>query len=67
MISVSQNIKNKLGVLNPLHLEVVNESHRHSVPDNAETHFKVVIVSENFVLKCSDSALPAKTFSSAVR
>ena len=49
MNSVSQNIKNKLGVLNPLHLEVVNESHRHRVPDNAETHFKVVIVSENFV------------------
>ena len=48
MNKVSQNIKKKLGVLNPLHLEVVNESHRHNVPDNAETHFKVVIVSENF-------------------
>ena len=49
MNKVSQNIKKKLGVLNPFHLEVVNESHRHNVPDNAETHFKVVIVSENFV------------------
>ena len=49
MNSVSQNIKNKLVVLNPLHLDVVNESHRHSVPENSETHFKVVIVSENFV------------------
>ena len=49
MNKVSQNIKKKLDVLNPFHLEVVNESHRHSVPDNAETHFKVVVVSENFV------------------
>lgn len=29
-------------------LEVVNESHMHSVPPNSETHFKVVIVTENF-------------------
>ncbi len=32
----------------PLHLEVVNESHRHSVPANSETHFKVVLVSCHF-------------------
>jgi BolA protein len=24
------------------HLEVINESHMHSVPPNSETHFKVV-------------------------
>jgi BolA family transcriptional regulator, general stress-responsive regulator len=32
----------------PLHLEVLNESHRHNVPPNSETHFKVVIVSDKF-------------------
>lgn len=33
---------------NPVHLEVTNESHMHSVPPNSETHFKVVLVSESF-------------------
>ncbi len=32
----------------PNHLEVLNESHQHSVPANSETHFKVVIVSAQF-------------------
>ncbi|MEM9257409.1 MAG: BolA/IbaG family iron-sulfur metabolism protein [Pseudomonadota bacterium] len=32
----------------PVHLEVDNESHQHSVPDNSETHFRVVVVSEVF-------------------
>lgn len=32
----------------PSHLEVVNESHMHSVPRNSETHFKVLVVSEVF-------------------
>ncbi len=32
----------------PTHLEVINESHMHSVPPNSETHFKVVLVSEVF-------------------
>tara|TARA_R110001592_G_scaffold59200_1_gene179582 strand:- start:27822 stop:28151 length:330 start_codon:yes stop_codon:yes gene_type:complete len=30
------------------YLEVVNESHQHSVPANSETHFKVTIVSSDF-------------------
>lgn len=34
--------------LEPLHLEVVNESHMHSVPPNSETHFKVTLVSSSF-------------------
>ena len=29
-------------------LEVINESHQHSVPENSETHFKVTLVSEDF-------------------
>lgn len=32
-------------------LEVLNESHQHSVPENSETHFKVTIVSEGFAGK----------------
>lgn len=32
----------------PTHLEVLNESHRHHVPPNSETHFKVVVVSDAF-------------------
>ncbi|WP_026180011.1 BolA family protein [Hahella ganghwensis] len=32
----------------PSHLEVINESHMHSVPPNSETHFKVVLVSDQF-------------------
>lgn len=32
----------------PTHLEVVDESHRHNVPAGAESHFKVVLVSEKF-------------------
>ena len=36
------------GQFQPGLLEVVNESHMHSVPPNSETHFKVVIVSEGF-------------------
>lgn len=34
--------------LNPSYLKVINESYMHNVPKNAETHFKVVIVSEDF-------------------
>ena len=33
------------------HLEVINESHNHSVPANSETHFKLVLVSEEFMHK----------------
>ncbi len=47
-VTVETQIIEKLSVLNPSHLEVVNESHMHSVPVNSETHFKVVIVSSEF-------------------
>ena len=33
---------------NPSVLKIVNESYMHSVPKNAETHFKLVIVSDSF-------------------
>ena len=32
-----------------LHLEVANESHQHNVPENSQTHFKVVLVSDDFL------------------
>ena len=34
--------------LTPEHLEVVNESHMHSVAKDSETHFKVIVVSPLF-------------------
>lgn len=46
--SVQQQITHKLAALAPAHLDVVNESHMHSVPPNSETHFKVVVVSAQF-------------------
>ncbi len=47
---LKDRIEEKLAVaFDPAHLEVVNESGNHNVPDGSETHFKVVIVSETFV------------------
>jgi len=34
--------------LTPMHLEVSDESHMHNVPVGAESHFKVLAVSESF-------------------
>lgn len=46
---VKERIEEKLAdEFDPEHLEVVNESGNHNVPDGSETHFKVVIVSESF-------------------
>lgn len=45
---VQSSIENKLSSLEPQHLEVVNESNNHHVPDNSETHFKVTIVASQF-------------------
>ena len=35
-------------LLAPVHLEVINESHKHNVPPESETHFKIVAVSGEF-------------------
>ena len=46
---VQETIESKLSAaFDPTHLEVLNESHRHSVPKNSETHFKLVVVSDAF-------------------
>ncbi|XP_052867536.1 bolA-like protein DDB_G0274169 [Anopheles cruzii] len=34
--------------LSPVHVEVVNESYMHNVPKGSETHFKVLVVSQQF-------------------
>jgi BolA protein len=49
-MSVQETIERKLGagVRGLLHLEVINESDRHNVPPDSETHFKVVLVAEAF-------------------
>lgn len=35
----------------PLHIEVLDESHMHSVPEGAQSHFKVTLVSQQFKQK----------------
>lgn len=49
MSTLQTTIEKKLAAsLTPAHLEVINESHMHNVPKGSETHFKVVVVSEQF-------------------
>ncbi|MEJ2042539.1 MAG: BolA/IbaG family iron-sulfur metabolism protein [Reinekea sp.] len=48
-MTIQNSIENKLSALNPIYLQVFNESHMHSVPENSETHFKVVMVSDQFI------------------
>ncbi len=48
-MSLQRRIEEKItAALVPSHLEVINESHMHSVPPGSESHFKLVIVSESF-------------------
>ena len=48
-MTIRQDIIDKLGLgLSIEYLEVINESHKHNVPEGAESHFKVVIVSSAF-------------------
>ena len=48
-MTVQQSIQTKIAAaLGPSHLEVVNESHMHSVPPGSESHFRVVVVSDRF-------------------
>ena len=46
---MQERIERKLAdALQPMHLEVANESGSHNVPAGAETHFKVVVVADAF-------------------
>lgn len=47
--SIQELVKDRLTEgLSPVYLSVENESSMHSVPDNSETHFRIVIVAEAF-------------------
>lgn len=51
-MQIQRRIEAKLSdAMAVVHIEVVNESHMHSVPPNSETHFKVVLVSPEFTGK----------------
>ena len=48
-MTMQETIKRKIETgFAPAHLEVINESHMHSVPPGSESHFKLVIVSDRF-------------------
>ena len=54
---MSEAITTKLQqAFSPTHLEVRNESHMHNVPQNSETHFKVIVISDKF----KDAKTPIK-------
>ncbi|MDA7795154.1 BolA/IbaG family iron-sulfur metabolism protein [Porticoccaceae bacterium] len=49
MTTTQSTIIKKLdGAFSPDHLEVINESAFHNVPEGSESHFKVVLVSQSF-------------------
>ncbi len=51
-MTIQADIEQKLANgIQAKHLEVVNESGNHNVPPGSESHFKVVIVSEDFADK----------------
>lgn len=48
-MSVAETIRSKvMSAVEPLHLDVINESHMHNVPPGSESHFKLIIVSPAF-------------------
>lgn len=48
MGEIQNALHQALQSLQPVHLELVNESYMHSVPPGSESHFKAVIVSDEF-------------------
>ena len=51
-MTIQADIEQKLANgIQTKHLEVINESNNHNVPAGSESHFKVVIVSEDFADK----------------
>ncbi|WP_423908198.1 BolA family protein [Candidatus Spongiihabitans sp.] len=49
--TVKSVIQAKMRRFAPTHLEVVNESFMHSVPEGTESHFNITLVSEQFAGK----------------
>ena len=51
-MSMLEHIRNKLSSSLTLHhIEVINESHLHNTPPDSESHFKAILVSEDFCQK----------------
>lgn len=49
-MSIEASIRNKISLeLKPEWFELENESHGHNVPRGSETHFRLVVVSSQFV------------------
>ncbi|WP_185265628.1 BolA family protein [Halopseudomonas xiamenensis] len=48
MSTTQSALEQALQSLAPIHLELLNESHMHAVPPGSESHFKLVIVSQEF-------------------
>ena len=50
---IQQQIEQKLhSELSSSYLKVLNESYMHNVPEGSESHFKVIVVSDQFNDKC---------------
>ncbi|AJQ95201.1 BolA family protein [Gynuella sunshinyii] len=48
-MSIQQRMRSLLEAeFSPVALDLINESHMHSVPDGSESHFKLVLVSDLF-------------------
>ena len=47
-MSMAARIEQALQPLAPVHMELVNESHRHSVPPGSESHWNLIVVSAAF-------------------
>ncbi len=48
-MNTQETITTKLNTaFSPEHLEVINESFMHNVPEGSESHFKVIIVCDDF-------------------
>ncbi|GAA3536793.1 BolA family protein [Zobellella aerophila] len=49
-MSIQTTIEQKINqAFAPEHMELINESHMHNVAPGSETHFKLVLVTEQFV------------------
>ena len=48
-MKIQTAIEDKISqALEPIYLEVLNESNNHNVPPGSESHFKITVVSTNF-------------------
>jgi BolA protein len=48
-MAMTDQIRSRLeAALSPVHLEVLDESHMHNVPEGAESHFNLFVVADGF-------------------